>query len=98
MLGRGRSQVSAPVRLSVYVQTRASRTEIVGMHHGLLKIRLAAPPVDGAANAALVAFMADELDVARSHVRIVSGLTGRRKVVEIDGVSQEKIDAFARTG
>jgi uncharacterized protein (TIGR00251 family) len=89
--------MSTAIRLSVYVQPRASRNEVVGMHHGYLKIRLAAPPVDGAANSALVAFIADELGVARSSVRIAMGATGRRKVVVIEGVSQEKIDAFART-
>lgn len=66
------------------------------MHHGLLKIRLAAPPVDGAANSALVAFIADELGVARSCVRIVSGSSGRRKLVEIEGATQEEVDALAR--
>jgi uncharacterized protein (TIGR00251 family) len=66
------------------------------MHHGFLKIRLAAPPVDGAANAALVTFIADELGVARSCVRIVSGSTGRRKIVEIDGADQEAVDALTR--
>jgi uncharacterized protein (TIGR00251 family) len=89
--------MSTAIRLSVYVQPRASRNEVVGMHHGYLKIRLAAPPVDGAANSALVTFIADELGVARSSVRIAMGATGRRKVVVIEGVSQEKIDAFART-
>lgn len=88
--------MSAPVRLSVYIQPRASRTEIVGMHHGFLKIRLAAPPVDGAANAALVAFVADKIGVARSCVRIVSGSTGRRKIVEIESASREKVDAALR--
>jgi uncharacterized protein (TIGR00251 family) len=66
------------------------------MHHGFLKIRLAAPPVDGEANSALVAFIADELGVTRSCVRIVSGATGRRKVLEIEGASQEKVDALTR--
>jgi uncharacterized protein (TIGR00251 family) len=88
--------VSTSIRLSVYVQPRASRTGIVGMHHGFLKIRLAAPPVDGAANSALVAFIADELGLARSCVRIVSGSTGRRKIVEIDGADQEAVDALTR--
>lgn len=73
------------------MQPRASKTSVVGMHDGALKIRLAAPPVDGAANAALVEFIADRLDIAKSHVRVVSGQASRRKVVEIDGVSAQVV-------
>ncbi len=79
--------------ISVYVQPRASKTEVAGMHDGLLRIRLAAPPVDGAANAALVAFIAERLGVAKSRVRVVSGLTSRRKVVAIEGVSETAVAA-----
>src|ERR1700756_2027344 len=85
--------MSAAVSIGVYVQPRASKTELAGMHDGLLRIRLAAPPVDGAANAALAAFIADKLGIAKSRVRIVSGLTGRRKVVRIDGVTAEAVAA-----
>lgn len=90
------NDLSLPVRISVYVQPRASRNEIVGMQNGFIKIRLTAPPVDGAANGALTAFIAEQLGVAKSRVRIVSGSTGRRKVVEVEGVSQDRIDAALR--
>lgn len=83
--------MSDVTRIGVYVQPRASKSAVVGMHDGNIKIRLAAPPVDGAANAALVEFIADCLHVAKSRVRIVSGSTGRRKVVEIDGVTAEQV-------
>ena len=66
---------------------------VAGMHDGCVKVRLAAPPVDGAANAALIEFVADSLSVAKSRVRIVSGQTSRRKVVEVDGVSAEQLAA-----
>ena len=66
---------------------------VAGMHDGCVKVRLAAPPVDGAANAALVEFVADALSVAKSRVRIVSGQTSRRKVVEVDGVTAEQLAA-----
>ena len=56
------------------------------MHDGVLKIRLAAPPVDGAANAALIEFVAERLGLAKSRVRLVSGTSSRRKVLEIEGV------------
>jgi uncharacterized protein (TIGR00251 family) len=84
------------LRFSVRVQPRASRSEIVGLHGDALKVRLAAPPVDGAANAALVELLADGLGVPRSCVRIVTGATSRGKVVEVDGVHVENIRRLAR--
>jgi uncharacterized protein (TIGR00251 family) len=70
----------------VRVQPRASRTELAGRHGDALKIRLAAPPVDGAANEALVRFLADRLDVSRSAVRLEAGATGRTKVLAVAGI------------
>jgi uncharacterized protein len=66
------------------------------MHGGAVKIRLAAPPVDGAANAALVEFVAARLGIAKSRVRVVAGLTARRKVVQIEGVTAESVAAALR--
>jgi hypothetical protein len=73
--------------LDVLVQPRASRTRVAGEHDGRLKIQLAAPPVDGEANAALVAFLADALEVKRADVALLAGETGRRKRVRIAGVA-----------
>ncbi len=84
------------VRFSVRVQPRASRNEIVGLHGDALKVRLSAPPVDGAANAALVELLADALGVPRRAVRIVAGETSRGKVVEVDGVHVDNIRRLAR--
>jgi uncharacterized protein (TIGR00251 family) len=75
------------VLLELLVQPRASRTRAVGEHDGRLKIQLAAPPVDGEANAALVEFLAGALRVRKAEVRIARGETGRRKTVRVDGVS-----------
>jgi uncharacterized protein len=75
------------VVLEVLVQPRASRTRAVGEHDGRLKIQLAAPPVDGEANAALVEFLADALGVRKADVAIARGETGRRKSVRVAGVS-----------
>jgi len=72
------------VRFDVRVQPRASRTAVGGAHGGALRVRLSAPPVDGAANAALVDALADALGVPRRAVRIVAGATSRGKVVEVD--------------
>lgn len=76
-------------RLAVHVQPRARRTEVAGLYGDAVKVRLAAPPVDGAANAELVRFVADTLDVARAAVRVAAGSAARRKVVEVDGLSTE---------
>ena len=80
-----------PARITVYVQPRAARTELAGLHDGQPKIRLAAPPVDGAANAELVAFIAQQLNIPKRSVRVVSGLSSRHKTVEIDGVSADSV-------
>lgn len=82
------------VRFEVWVQPRASRTEVAGTRGAAVKIRLAAPPVDGAANAELVAFLAKQLGVSRTAVRIVKGERGRNKVVEVEGISQSDVQAL----
>ena len=82
------------VRLTVRVQPRASRTEIAGEQGEALKIRLASPPVDGAANRELVAFLAKRLGRPKSAIRIERGERGRLKVVRIVGV--DPADARAR--
>jgi hypothetical protein len=79
------------VRFEVHVQPRASRTELAGLHGGALKVRVAAPPVDDAANRALIEFLAECLDVARRSVRIVAGETSRTKVLEVDGITPEHL-------
>ncbi len=84
------------VRFGVRVQPRASRSEIVGVHGDALKVRLSAPPVDGAANAALVEFIAEALGVPRRCVRIVGGENARSKIVEVDAANAESIRRLAR--
>jgi uncharacterized protein (TIGR00251 family) len=81
------------VRIEVYLQPRASKTELAGMHGGVIKIRIAAPPVENAANLALIDFIAQHLGIAKRSVRVVSGGASRRKVLEIDGVSAELVAA-----
>jgi len=73
-------------RLTLHVQPRAARSAVVGPHGDAVKVRLAAPPVDGAANAEVVRFVAERLGVRRDAVRLVAGAAGRRKVVEVDGL------------
>lgn len=81
--------------MHVHVQPRASRSEVVGLHGAALKVRLLAPPVDGAANDALVDLLATLLDVPRRDVRIVHGATSREKVVEIQGTTADAVRALA---
>lgn len=69
------------------VQQRAARTEIIGAHGDALKIRVAAPPVDGAANEALGRFLARQLGVPRAAVAVVSGQGGRTKVLRVTGIT-----------
>jgi len=71
------------VILEVRVIPRAQKTEFSGERNGRTVVRLAAPPVDGAANAALIGFLAEHYQVPRSRVRIVSGERSRNKRIEI---------------
>lgn len=83
------------VRFSVRVQPRASRSVVEGAHAGALKVRLAAPPVDGAANEVLVELLAEGLGVAKRAVTIVSGATARTKLVQVEGVEAARVRALA---
>lgn len=81
---------SAGIRLTIHAQPRAARSEIAGLHGRALKVRLAAPPVDGAANEALIRLLAERLGVPRGAIRIVAGAGGRSKVVEIAGLTVDE--------
>ena len=81
------------VLLSVKLQSRASRTAIDQPHGDELKIKVTAPPVDSAANEALIRFLAEQLDCPRSRVELVRGQTSRHKVVKLHGFSAEEVSA-----
>lgn len=83
------------VRVPIRVQPRASSTEMAGIHGGALKVRLTAPPADGAANAMLVGFLAATFGIPERNIRIVAGLTSRSKVVELAGVSAARVRQLA---
>ena len=80
------------ITLTLHIQPGAKRTECAGLHGDALKIRLAAPPVDGKANEALVKFVAERLGLARSAVLLKSGQTSRRKVLEGAGTPAAAIE------
>lgn len=81
------------VILSLHVQPGAKKTEVAGPHGDALKIRLAAPPVDGKANEALLAFIAKKVGAGRTAVELVSGQTSRTKRVRIAAATPEAIRA-----
>jgi hypothetical protein len=78
----------ADLILRVQVQPRASHNEFAGIHAGALKVRLTSPPVDGKANAALIAFLADAFGVAKRQVILLKGDTGRAKQLRIQAPMQ----------
>jgi uncharacterized protein (TIGR00251 family) len=82
--------------LSVRVQPRASRDEIVGWREGVLRVRVTAPPLEGRANAAVAALLAGALGVRPSAVRVVRGETGRDKVVSVAGLAPGEVEARLR--
>lgn len=88
---RKQKQTDVSATLSVRIQPRSSKNGVTRMEDGSLKIRLTAPPVDGAANEALVTFLSDTLSISKSQVEIVSGLTGRQKVVRVSGISEADV-------
>jgi len=90
----------APVRdtrngsiLAIRVIPRARRSEVAGLRGDALLVRLSAPPVDGAANAALLEFLADALNIPRKQVKLVSGERSRDKTVRIDGLTALEVEA-----
>ena len=80
------------VTFSVRVQPRASRSGVVGEVDGALRIRLAAPPVDGEANEELVNLLARLLDIPRRQVEIISGQKAKNKVVRVTGISAGRVE------
>jgi len=87
----GHREKPGSVTLAVRIQPRASKNGTVAMEGGGLKIRLTAPPVDNAANEALVKFLADVLSVPKSHIEIVSGHTSRDKIIRIKGLNDAEV-------
>ena len=80
-----------PARITVRVQPNAKRTEVVRFEEGILYLKIAAPPLKGKANAALLAFLSDTLGVSRSRLSIEKGATGRMKVIAVEGMRQKEM-------
>ena len=81
------------VRMDIRVSPRASKNKVDGVRDGRLVVKVTAPPVDAAANEAVVALLADEFDMPKRQITIVLGATGRSKTVELAGVTADAIRA-----
>lgn len=90
-----RQQPDGCVTLTLHVQPGAKRTEFAGLHGDALKIRLAAPPVDGKANACLLAFLAKFMGLPKAAVSLQSGECSRHKVVRMIGVQEPDLARLA---
>lgn len=84
--------MSEDLTISIRVVPRASRSEIVGMIEGTLKVRIAAPPVDGAANSEIIKLFSKTFGIAKSDIAIISGETSRNKRIKFANLSQSKFD------
>ncbi|WP_457577044.1 DUF167 domain-containing protein [Desulfomarina sp.] len=77
--------------LRLHIQPRASRTKIIGIYDGTLKMTVCAPPVEGRANREIVKFLAKKLKITRSDVRVKSGMQSRRKSVELKNILESEV-------
>ncbi len=93
----GLSATATGIELRVRATPRASRNTILGSHDGATRIALTASPVEGAANASLVAYLADLLDVPKRNVTLISGQSSRAKLVRIEGITIDKALALLQT-
>jgi uncharacterized protein (TIGR00251 family) len=84
-------------RLTIRVTPRAGRSAVAGVRDGILLVKLAAAPIDGAANDALVALLSEVLLLPKRSIRIKSGERSRTKVVEIDGITEGDVLSRLRT-
>ena len=76
------------------VQPNASQNKVLGFEDGVLQVRIAAPPIKGKANQELITFLSDILGVSRSNLTIEKGITCKRKIVRITGLTQShKVDS-----
>ena len=80
-----------PATILVHVVPRSKVTEVAGRHGDAIRIRLAAPPVDGAANDELIRFLAERLGIPRGTIAIVRGATGRRKTLSVEGMMDARV-------
>ena len=88
------SETSEGLTVRLHVLPRAKRSEIAGLHNGALKVKVMAPPVDDAANRAIIEFFSELLGISKSNLKILAGTKSREKVLQIKGLSL--VDFMAR--
>jgi uncharacterized protein len=76
------------VNIQVQIQPKSSHNQIVGLHDGRLKIKIAAPPVDGKANESLIEFLAKTFKTSKSNIEILKGHTSKLKTIKLSGISE----------
>ena len=81
------SETGGGLTVRLHVLPRAKRGELAGLHNGALKVKVMAPPVEDAANRAVIEFFSDLLGISKSNLRILAGNKSREKVLQIKGVS-----------
>ena len=89
--------MSSCARIRLHVQPNAKKTEVVGWHGDSLKIRVHAPPVDGAANQAIIDFLALTFSVQKKAISLISGASSRSKMFELSGVSSEELKNWSES-
>jgi len=83
-------------RIDLLVQPKASRSEVVGFEQGLLKMRVCSAPTGGAANKECLSLLSRTLGVAKTRIRLIRGMAGRRKVVVVEEMTLEAIEERVR--
>ena len=86
------------MKIKIYVQPNASRSQIVGLHADALKIKIKAPPVDGEANEEVIRFLSEFLKIPRKKISLKHGQTGRNKLVEIEVDASEESTVKSKLG
>lgn len=80
-----------PIKITVRVQPGARKNELLGFQDDVLRIKIAAPPVDGKANRELIAFLSEVLEIRKSDITIEKGETAKRKLVGITGITKAQV-------
>ncbi len=83
-------ELAEDLLISINVQPRSSKTEIMGIQDHALKIKLTSPPVEGAANSLLIKFISKKLGIAKSRIKLKSGEKSRQKKIIIEGISEKE--------
>lgn len=81
------------MKLKLLIQPNAKKNELIGLHNGALKVKIAAQPIDGKANAELIEFLAETLGIPKRQIELLKGETGRNKSVEIHGLTEAEVHA-----